>query len=582
MHDNNKIHYLMGWLCIGIPMITHIWLVFLPLLQNYHLIFINSWWRPIDEETDFYIENVYHDKTTNHCLLYLSINDVYALLMATCVFLIIFPLSMYNKFKKRHWTIAHYLHLLGALIYGIELLRSPFTAHCWFISTPFIFMYLVDRIYGIYKYRKSSEKTIIVGRYNFDKDYMLLLLNVPDIYAKDKPYYYKQDKNTASTYREIGDVFYLNTKYLESCLKGKPSHPFTTFYNHGEKMNINQFTKSLKTSLGDQSHKFRVLTYEDKKSVAIDELNRNEQYIFHRAVTKIPNNDIIINEPSMEEPDEEEQKQDDNEIEQDNININRNKQQMEQKIMEIDEDSDESASDNGEEEEEIEWNVGCIIRIHTRPDHRKPGFTHHLSGCNLENEQNQLMTYGPYRSSFANILNALNETVNNNEGSIVLIATGAGVSYIIEFVLWLRNRFESDKDYVLLNEIRIHFSCRSIRLFQWVTDFLSDKKYENLSIYAYLTSYKNIHNYENVSIDLDHAVMVDNINKMIRNKLDLDNNIAENKKSHAKVGRASFADVLYGSPKHSTVFFCGSPFIQNTIKKICKEQGFQFYEGHSF
>ncbi len=77
----------------------------------------------------------------------------------------------------------------------------------------------------------------LLWRYNFDKDYILLLLHIPGIY---------NCKN--GTYRDIGDIIYLNTK-LEQYLT--ESHPFTTFYNHNNSMNMVQFTKSLRTSLGD-------------------------------------------------------------------------------------------------------------------------------------------------------------------------------------------------------------------------------------------------------------------------------------------------------------------------------------------
>ncbi len=54
------------------------------------------------------------------------------------------------------------------------------------------------------------------------------------------------------------------------------------------------------------------------------------------------------------------------------------------------------------------------------------------------------------------------------------------------------------------------------------------------------------------------------------------------KTSHAKIGRASFQSVLENSPKHSTVFFCGSNYVCNAINTLCKDLGFRLYKGGTF
>ena len=110
------------------------------------------------------------------------------------------------------------------------------------------------------------------------------------------------------------------------------------------------------------------------------------------------------------------------------------------------------------------------------------------------------------------------------------------------------------------SKINIHFSCRSIKLFQWVTDLISPpniKMPKNLYINAHLTSHKNI----NDTVNYDEY---------------------QNKKSKAKIGRASFEHVLRNSIVNTKVFFCGSPYIQKKIKIICKELGFKLYQSHSF
>ena len=137
---------------------------------------------------------------------------------------------------------------------------------------------------------------------------------------------------------------------------------------------------------------------------------------------------------------------------------------------------------------------------------------------------------------------------------MVLIGTGAGVSYILDFLMYTRaneiNEFESRVD--------IHFSCRSIKLFQWITDLICGptiKKQNNLYINAHLTSHKNINGY---------------------------NEENDNKARHGKIGRASFESVLRNSIVNTKVFFCGAPIIQKKLEKICQELHFKLYKSHSF
>eukprot|EP01083_Nonionella_stella_P121152 363840_1 len=535
MHENNTIHYVLGFVCITIPMVIHPWLVFLPLLQDYDLTIFTTWWRPIDPATDFYVENVHHHAIN------ISISDLYALCVCMFVFLVLFPISMHPKFRQRHYALSRSVHLISALIYGIELLRTPFTVHCWFISTPFILLFVCDRIYGICKYRRCDSASI-VARYPIDNDYILLLLHIPDIYR-------------TVTHRDIGDVVYLNTKRFSSCRAGCTfAHPFTTFYNHNNAINMVQFTKSLRTSLGDQSHKFPVVTYRNKTFVRHVELDPRETYQFDRNESQSAT------------------------IERWKYKVEKNKGATEMKYgIEMSDSMEQKrrnrhqrlpSMDEVEEDDEMEWNVGFIVKVHAR-------FTKYLQQMEVtDGIPCSMVTWGPYRSSFVNILSSLieykeDEHTEFGSGSIVLIGTGAGCTYIIDFVLWLRDKFESDHDYALSNEIRIHFSCRSIRLFQFVTDFLTEKKYENLSLYAHLTSHSNVYDY-----DRDEAeAKIDEIEVIKKHK---------RKRNHARIGRASFQNVLYDSPKHSKVFFSGSIQIQRTISVLCKQLGFQFYEGHSF
>ena len=101
------------------------------------------------------------------------------------------------------------------------------------------------------------------------------------------------------------------------------------------------------------------------------------------------------------------------------------------------------------------------------------------------------------------------------------------------------------------------------------------KKFENVSIFAHFTSHKNVYDYDKIKSIKDMK------EEEIKQE-ETENINIKKKRNQAKIGRASFKDVLNNSPKHSTVFFCGSPMIQKHIKTICKNLGFAFFEGHTF
>eukprot|EP01083_Nonionella_stella_P089728 250451_1 len=199
----------------------------------------------------------------------------------------------------------------------------------------------------------------------------------------------------------------------------------------------------------------------------------------------------------------------------------------------------ESKKKDNDNDWENHWNVGFLIRVHARKD--EFGFTQYMK--KTAEIDHQMLAFGPYRSSFANIISEIEKDITDDyQSAVVLIATGAGAAYVMDFMLYLRamrKRLEWEEDdasWMLQKEVRIHFSCRSIKLFQWITDFLCEEYIENVHVCAHLTSHKNVHDY-------DHA----------QNR---------NKVRKAKIGRAAFDVFLKESPPLSKVFFCGSPFIQ--------------------
>lgn len=239
--------------------------------------------------------------------------------------------------------------------------------------------------------------------------------------------------------------------------------------------------------------------------------------------------------------------------------------------IELNELKQQRTDDSDETLKSWQWNVGFVIRIHDRGD--KYGFTERIAkrkAIKKEDDENFMMSYGPYRSSFKNIIPFMlgeDEKSELDDGAIILIATGAGAAYMIDTVLYLRAKFKTDPDFKLARPVRIHFSARSIRLFQWMTNFFTEEKMEGVKVFANLTSHKHIKD--------DNPCENAHDKQACKHK-------QEQQSSHAKIGRASFKDVLKGSPHNSKVFFTGHPKIQASIKVLCKELHFTFYEGHSF
>ena len=556
-------------------MIVHTWLVFFPLLQKHDLYIYLSWWRPIDPTTGFYVENCHHHRVN------VSINDIYALIISTIIFLILFPLSMHKKFRKKHWTLSQYIHITAATLYGIELLRTPFTAHCWFISTPFISFYIIDRLFGMFYYRTSNNAKIVC-QYNVDDQYILLFMNIPNIYSDNN---YKN-----GTYRQIGDVFWINTKKY-GYYRLRPSHPFTTFYNHQCVLSNRKISKSIRRrNLGDKKHKFSLRVHKSQKSVSHTQLQPDESYELHRNDTRSELDTTITTITTfMDKPrarmlsndsiklqhvltDDERTPVAGLEISSfPQHNENDNKSSFWSRTLNSlrfinPRDADNSDDDEDDSNDEYKghkretsiisttqnWNVGFLMAVHPRKD--KFGFTQNIKKS--AGTHQDMLCYGPYRSSFANIIDEMENDDIDEDGSIVLIGTGAGAAYIIDFMMYLRAKLKHSDDFIVKRELRIHFSCRSVKLFQWITDFLCEESIENVEICAHLTSHKNVYDYDESQ----------NLNKRRR----------------AKIGRAAFDVFLKQSPPNSKVFFCGSPFIQSKLSVMCQQLNFTFFEGHSF
>lgn len=56
----------------------------------------------------------------------------------------------------------------------------------------------------------------------------------------------------------------------------------------------------------------------------------------------------------------------------------------------------------------------------------------------------------------------------------------------------------------------------------------------------------------------------------------------EHKARDARIGRASFEQILQKSPSDTHVYFCGSPIIQTKVAEICQQRNLVLHRGHSF
>eukprot|EP01083_Nonionella_stella_P295747 1005040_1 len=203
---NHRIHYHVGWAFVGIPVVLHVWVIIFAIAfpQNSVKLY-PSWMRPNDPELGKSIPFYAND------LISMGWNDVYRIITTSLTFFILIPWSIWTYTKTMNWSLAQYLHLCGAMIYTIDLIRMKSHPHCWVVNCPFILWWLCDRIYGIFWYRRCVAK--LVCKQYLDNDYIIFYLNIPDKYHD---------------LRSVGDVFYFN---ILDCGFDR-AHPFTVFQNH--------------------------------------------------------------------------------------------------------------------------------------------------------------------------------------------------------------------------------------------------------------------------------------------------------------------------------------------------------------
>eukprot|EP00484_Ammonia_sp_Unknown_P014107 CAMPEP_0197080046 /NCGR_PEP_ID=MMETSP1384-20130603/213929_1 /TAXON_ID=29189 /ORGANISM="Ammonia sp." /LENGTH=1020 /DNA_ID=CAMNT_0042518927 /DNA_START=57 /DNA_END=3121 /DNA_ORIENTATION=- len=304
MLENKRLHYHIGWLCVALPLLVHAWLVFLPLFKaGNSLTMHHQWMRPIDEQTGFYLDN-YHEHHIN-----IAYNDLYALLVVTLCFMLFFPLSMSAKLREKRYTLAVYLHLIAAALYGVELIRTPFTIHCWFFCAPIMALYVMDRMYGMFWYRVTSEAKLIC-KYSIDSDYVVLFLHVPHLPPPE-------------TMQCDFKVFGKRLLFERGAVRQTPPIRASVYdvlqslnELYGDIESSFLFSSSMRHTLSHRSHRFPIRTHanhqhvashEFQSSLATEKCGKSQQQTFtlmrtDTALTGLSLSGLRINEEDAETP----------------------------------------------------------------------------------------------------------------------------------------------------------------------------------------------------------------------------------------------------------------------------------------
>ncbi len=152
---------------------------------------------------------------------------------------------------------------------------------------------------------------------------------------------------------------------------------------------------------------------------------------------------------------------------------------------------------------------------------------------------------------------------------LVLIATGAGVPYVLDF-----HEYLVATNIRLEKPVNVYFSCRSIGLFQYVTNMTCKKPRHNFIVNAHLTSHDNIE--LNLFLSLSLTLQKNETPNSYQPSKD------KQKGRAGAVGRLSFAQILENALDGTHVYFCGSPNLQERVSSLCDLYGLTFHLGHAF
>jgi hypothetical protein len=184
------------------------------------------------------------------------------------------------------------------------------------------------------------------------------------------------------------------------------------------------------------------------------------------------------------------------------------------------------------------WDTAFIMQVHHAKEH---SFTRRMADLN---PGDSVKYWGPYYSEY----HQLNKWTTLPP--LVLIATGAGANYILDFY----NRMIADGEHCsLVNPVQVYFSTSSLGLFQFVTDLLCKTALKNLTVTAHLTSNDAL---LDIAMDDEQAHADADVST----------------KHSVKLGRMSLQQTIKSAVADSEVFFCGAPSIQWEIELLCGKE----------
>lgn len=189
-------------------------------------------------------------------------------------------------------------------------------------------------------------------------------------------------------------------------------------------------------------------------------------------------------------------------------------------------------------DDDVSYDAFAIIQVH-RGMRGDRSFS--AGVWDSDTEHIELEVTGPWHSAYARLSSA------PVLPPMVLVATGAAASYVMDFVCLLFIR-----EMTLTFPMHIYYTSRSLPLLQFVTDFIMSRPVEMVEVHAALTSAKGIDH------ELDHS----------------DRSL--------QVGRLHLKEVVENAPPGAEVHFCGSPGLQERVQVLCEEAGIRFFGGHTF
>ena len=190
-----------------------------------------------------------------------------------------------------------------------------------------------------------------------------------------------------------------------------------------------------------------------------------------------------------------------------------------------------------------QWDTAFIAQVH--PENR--GTASFTSKLAVREPGAVLNVWGPYYADY----HGLNEFTRLPP--LLLIATGAGANYLMDFY----SQLTSEEDCNLANPVQVYFSTSSLRLFQFVTDYLCARDTHNWAVTAHLTQHDDALQYDEAEDAIQH-------------------------KRQARLGRMSLEQTIRKQTEGTQVYFCGSPDIQWEIDVLCADVGLGVHSGNRF